>query len=120
MGTTVFTPLQHLIEGQLQGHQIANMIRRTALEQEAMERSQFQQERENEIQDISIQQKLLSAGRPVEGGSVRDKMLVPQISGAIGDQARRTMPTGEGQSFEYMRKPDSSRTVKHKTIDGRT
>jgi hypothetical protein len=119
-GAVVFNPLQDLIAGTLQGHEVANLIRRTAMEQEAMTRAAFEQDRNNQIEDISIQQKLLQAGRPIEGGAVREQGSLGSIAGPIGDKARAAMPTGENQSYEFLRKPDSSRSVKHKTMDGRT
>ncbi len=120
MGDTYY-PMQQVVQGMLQGHQVAHMIRQEAMQQEAMARQKFQQDRNNQIQDIGLQAQLMSAGRPVDAsGAVTESGNLGAIAGPTGGQARAAMPTGEGQSYEFQRKADASRRVKYKTANGET
>ena len=98
----VYEPLQGLVSGILQGHQVANMIRRTALEQEAAQRQAFQQEREGQLQDIQQRMLMNQYGRPIENGAVRDQTDLPGVMTPI----------------DILRKPDAGRTVNYKTQGG--
>jgi hypothetical protein len=103
----------------LHGATIGHMIRQSALQDEMFERLKFQQDRENQIKDMSLQSQLLAAGRPVDdAGTVTETGNLGSIAGPMRGVAESAMPTGEGQNFEFKRKSDASRTVRYKTAGG--
>lgn len=94
-----------IVQGMLHGAQVGHLIRQSALQEEAMHRAEFQQQRENEIQDITLQQKLLNSSRPVdEAGTVADTATFDPLPGTIG---------GAPIEGKIQRKAESGRTVKY-------
>lgn len=74
------------------------------------DQAQAQQERDNNYQDIQRLRLLNTVARPIQGGMVSDGGNVGAIAGPTG--ASSAMPTGEGQTFQFFRKADPSRTVR--------
>lgn len=103
----VFEPLQGLIQGVVQGHQIHQMMMNAALQQEAEQRRAFQQDRDNKIEDIGIQQKLQSSAQPVDqAGMVTETGTFPAVGDVIGKMSQDT-------PYQLTRKADRSRTIKY-------
>ncbi len=75
--TMIFEPLQNLLQGVVQGHQIHQAIQQQALQQEVLARQQFQQDREFKLQE---------AQQNFQHGQV-ESSLAEQILGLGGREA---------------------------------
>ncbi len=65
-------PIQSVISGLLQGHQIASQIKYQRLQEEAHLRAAERQDREMGIQDIMTRMNLEQHARPISAGTVSD------------------------------------------------
>lgn len=65
---------------------------------------EFQQQRQQDVEDAQTQAKLMQVGRPVVGGMVEEDHAIPETPGAVAKVAR---------------KADPQRVVKYKTRDGK-
>lgn len=101
--------LNHMVNASVVGAQIGNMIRRNAMEQEVIARQKQREDREAQLQDLDVRQKLMAAGRPVNGNAVDESMPLPPnfVSGP-------GMPT----SVDYTRPVDKKRLLSYKTASG--
>lgn len=101
--TMVFEPLQHMLQGVVQGHEIHQQMMNAALAQEAEQRRAYQQERDNKIEDISIQQKLQSSSDPVDAAGMVNGSF-EGVDGLVGKFSK---------DQTYSTKADKSRTVEY-------
>lgn len=105
-------PLQGVIQGVLQGHRIASMLRQESLHREALERGKAQDARRSQIEDIQNLMLLRSTGRPVENGMVTEQTEIP---GTIPG-----FPSLGAREVEGKRQARSADVRRYKTADGRT
>lgn len=109
-----------VLSGLMRGLSIGNMLRRTAMEKELLERQKLRDERTDQLQDLEVMQRLQQIGRPVEGGRVTSPEVIhgdtpagmlPETAGALGI----------GDRITQMNRPaDARRTARYKMRDGQT
>lgn len=104
----VQNPLSGLIEGLLQGHNLAQQIKRQAMEEEAFKTNQALHQRQMTIQDIMNQQALAGMGRPVDDmGTVEDFLpAAPKVPG-------QPQMEGGNPRVPFRRVADRKRTVEY-------
>lgn len=112
--------LNPVMNGLMTGVAIAQQIRNLAMQQdEASRRKQeFEDERElrgqqRQVQDISLTQRLLDAGRPVHGDAV--------LGDAVDSEMESGVPgSAAAPQLSVVRPVDKKRMVKYKRADGET
>lgn len=107
-----------VLQGIMQGVSVGNMIRQSALQQEAAEREKLRFEHERQVRDLQTRMTLGSATRPVvAGGMVREELdaSLPEF-----DPANPGTPKMRKQRTGVMRPVDRARLVRYKTADGET
>lgn len=101
------------INSMMRAAALAQMIRRSAMEEEAANRAMVREQREQQLQDIDTRMKFNTMGRPVRGGMVEEILAPPAVEGITPEVAAgAAMPVG--------RKVDPSRHVKYRTAAGET
>lgn len=107
-----------VLQGLLQGVSVGNMIRQSALQQEAAEREKMRFQHEQQVRDLQTRMTLGSATRPVvAGGMVREELdaALPEF-----DPANPGTPKMRRQRTAVMRPVDRARLVRYKSPDGET
>lgn len=97
-------PIGTLVQGMLQGHQLAMQIKNQKMQEEAFTRKAALDDQEASIRDIMTRQSLMDAGRPLMGGAVQDESLIPGTDSPL--------------KFPVMRPANKERVVKYKGRDG--
>lgn len=103
-------PIGNVLNGLMRGAALGQMIRRSAMEREQMERIKARDERGAQMEDLRATDLLTRMGRPVTAGVVEET-----VKTGVG-----SLPSSIQIDQPLVRKADASRTVKYKTRDGRT
>jgi hypothetical protein len=110
-GYVVEDPLSSVIEGMLQGHQLAASLHRQALEDQAFKTNQILQNQKISADEIMRQMQEQEHSLPVENGTVRERLN--PVQGQPGPLTGVVPGVGNGPGIEpqtIVRKADSSRT----------
>jgi len=109
------TGVNPIVSGLLNGYALAQRIRQSALEQQAMERQKAAAEQESQMRDIQTRMMLNQNGRPVSpAGTVEEDTITPPNIGGIPEE---TLNAG---AFKPVRKAEPGRTVRYKAPNGET
>jgi len=112
-------PLQGILQGLQSGAALGQMLRRTAMEDEAMKRDKIRFANEQEFDDLRKQTLLGKYARPVAGGMVSEDLPTPDASVDFSSGTPETRVGMKPARGSLVRKADPSRTVKFKTSQGR-
>ena len=107
--------VQHIMRGMSQGAAIGNMLRRAALEEEALGRAKARQERETELQDRTHALDMLKLGaKPVQSGMVSEKL---RAAAEYDSKKPHTLFAGPVE-FDGLRPVNKAQIYSYKTAAG--
>jgi len=106
-----------VLQGLMQGVSVGNMIRQSALQQEAAEREKLRFEHERQVNDLQTRMMLAKNTRPITGGMVQDELLadMPEFDPANPGNAKTAK-----KRTTLVRPADKSRIARYKGLDGQT